>query len=70
MRQLKKGGYKMKPGLVYLGFSTDFLIEKADPWRADCWKMIRERQDCTFLFLTKRIGALFAVHPGRLGRRL
>lgn len=23
--QLKKGGYKMKPGLVYLGFSTDFL---------------------------------------------
>ena len=55
VRQLKKGGYKMKPGLVYLGFSTDFLIEKADPWRADCWKMIRERQDCTFLFLTKRI---------------
>lgn len=55
VRQLKKGGYKMKPGLVYLGFSTDFLIEEADPWRADCWKMIRERQDCTFLFLTKRI---------------
>ena len=55
VRQLKKGGYKVKPGLVYLGFSTDFLIEEADPWRADCWKMIRERQDCTFLFLTKRI---------------
>ena len=55
MRQFKKGSYKMKPGLVYLGFSTDFLIEEADPWRADCWKMIRERQDCTFLFLTKRI---------------
>ena len=55
VRQLKKGGYKMKPGLVYLGFSTDFLIEEADPWRTDCWKMIRERQDCTFLFLTKRI---------------
>ena len=28
--QLKKGGYKMKPGLVYLGFSTDFLIEDAE----------------------------------------
>ena len=25
VEQLKKGGYKMKPGLVYLGFSTDFL---------------------------------------------
>lgn len=53
--QLKKGGYKMKPGLVYLGFSTDFLIEEADTWRGECWKMIRERSDCTFLFLTKRI---------------
>ena len=45
----------MKPGLVYLGFSTDFLIEEADAWRGDCWKMIRERSDCSFLFLTKRI---------------
>lgn len=45
----------MKSGLVYLGFSTDFLIEEADEWRDDCWKMIKERSDCTFLFLTKRI---------------
>lgn len=53
--QFKKGGYKMKPGLVYLGFSADFLIEEADAWRDDCWKMIKERADCNFLFLTKRI---------------
>lgn len=53
--QFKKGGYKMKPGLVYLGFSTDFLIEEADAWRDDCWKMVKERADCNFLFLTKRI---------------
>ena len=53
--QLKKGGYKMKPGFVYLGFSTDFLIEEADAWRGECWKMMKERSDCTFLFLTKRI---------------
>ena len=53
--QLKKGGYKMKPGLVYLGFSTDFLIEETDAWRGECWRMIKERSDCTFLFLTKRI---------------
>ena len=52
---LKNGNYKMKSGLVYLGFSTDFLIEEADKWRNDCWKMIKERSDCTFLFLTKRI---------------
>ena len=51
----KNGDYKMKAGLIYLGFSTDFLIEDADDWRGECWSMIKERQDCTFLFLTKRI---------------
>lgn len=45
----------MKTGIVYLCFSTDFLIEEADEWREECWSMIRERKDCTFLFLTKRI---------------
>ena len=63
VERLKKGGYKMKPGLVYLGFSTDFLIEEADPWRAACWRMIRERSDCTFLFLTKRIERFAACIP-------
>lgn len=54
-QKLKNGNYKMKSGLVYLCFSSDFLIEEADEWRDECWQMIRERQDCTFLFLTKRI---------------
>lgn len=27
----------MKSGIVYLCFSTDFLIEEADEWRNDCW---------------------------------
>ena len=51
--RLKNGNYKMKAGVVYTCFSTDFLIEEADEWRCECWKMIKERQDCTFLFLTK-----------------
>ena len=55
VEKTKNGSYKMKPGTVYLGFSTDFLIEEADEWRGECWSMIRERSDCTFLFLTKRI---------------
>ena len=48
--KLNNGLYKMKPGTVYLCFSSDFLIEEADAWRDECWKMIKERQDCTFLF--------------------
>lgn len=45
----------MKTGIDYLCFSTDFLIEEADIWREECWSMIKERQDCIFLYLTKRI---------------
>ncbi len=52
----KHGEYRMKGGqLVYLCFSSDFLLEEADDWRGECWAMIRERQDLHFLFLTKRI---------------
>ena len=58
IERLKNGNYKMKSGMVYLCFSTDFLIEEADEWRKACWSMIRERADCTFLFLTKRIERL------------
>lgn len=63
----KNGDYKMKAGLIYLGFSTDFLIEDADDWRGECWSMIKERQDCTFLFLTKRIERFMQCVPNDWG---
>lgn len=63
----KNGDYKMKAGLIYLGFSTDFLIEDADDWRGECWSMIKERQDCTFLFLTKRIERFMQCVPDDWG---
>ena len=67
VERLNNGNYKMKSGLVYLCFSTDFLIEEADEWRKECWKMIKERQDCTFLFLTKRIDRFADVMPNDWG---
>ena len=63
VERLKNGDYKMKAGTVYLCFSTDFLIEEADTWRMECWSMIKERQDCTFLFLTKRIERFIQCVP-------
>ena len=63
IEKLKNGEFKMKSGIVYLCFSTDFLIEEADKWRTECWKMIKERQDCTFLFLTKRIDRFMKCIP-------
>lgn len=64
----KKGEYKIKSGqLVYLCFQTDFLIEEADIWRNDCWKMIKERSDLKFLFLTKRIERFMQCIPNDWG---
>ena len=65
--RLKNGEFKMKPGIVYTCFSTDFLIEEADAWRAECWQMMKMRQDCTFLFLTKRIDRFMDCVPADWG---
>ena len=67
IEKLKNGNYKMKPGLVYLCFSTDFLIEEADIWRKEIFSMIKERNDCNFLFLTKRIDRFLSVIPDDWG---
>lgn len=63
IQRLKNGKYKMKSRIIYTCFSTDFLIYEADAWRDDCWAMIKERQDCTFLFLTKRIERFMDCAP-------
>lgn len=60
----KAGEYKIKSGqMVFLCFSTDFLVEDADQWRDECWQMIRERSDVHFLFLTKRIERFLECIP-------
>lgn len=64
----KKGEYRIKSGqVVYLCFSSDFLLADADDWRADCWRMIKERSDLHFLFLTKRIERFIDCVPDDWG---
>ena len=59
IERYKNGNYKIKSNSqVNVCFSSDFLIEEADIWRDECWNMIKERSDLTFLFLTKRIHRL------------
>lgn len=66
--KLKNGQYKMKGGQrVFLCFSSDFLLEEADPWRDECWQMIKARPDLDFLFLTKRIERLPRCLPADWG---
>lgn len=68
--QMKPDGtYRMKRGqLVYLCFSTDFLLEDADMWRGACWEMIHQRTDLHFLFLTKRIQRFLECIPPDWGQ--
>ncbi|BBF43601.1 hypothetical protein lbkm_2289 [Lachnospiraceae bacterium KM106-2] len=64
----KKGEYKMKSGqVVYLCFTSDFLLADADEWREECWKMIKERSDLHFIFLTKRIERFMECIPNDWG---
>lgn len=63
IEKFKNGNYKIKSSTIYTCFSSDFLIEEADSWRGECWKIIKERCDCDFLFLTKRIDRFMDCIP-------
>jgi len=69
LQKKKNGEYKIPSGnLVYTCFTSDFLIEDADEWRAEAWEMMRIRQDLHFMFITKPIDRLQSVPATGLGR--
>lgn len=51
----RDGSFKIPSGMtLYVGLSTDFFVEEADPWRDEVWRMIKQRPDVFFRLLTKR----------------
>lgn len=64
VRRNRDGSYKIPSGkIVFTCFTSDFLLKDADPWRKECWAMMRERKDCWFYFFTKRIERLAECLP-------
>ena len=64
LKRKRDKSYKIPPGkIVFTCFTSDFLLEDADPWRPDCWRMMRQRSDCWFYFFTKRIHRLADCLP-------
>lgn len=64
LKRRRDKSFKIPPGkIVFTCFTSDFLLEDADPWRPDCWRMIRQRSDCWFYFFTKRIHRLADCLP-------
>ncbi|MDE5636912.1 MAG: phage Gp37/Gp68 family protein [Alistipes sp.] len=68
VRRNRNRTYKVPPGsIVYTCFTSDFLVEGADAWRAEAWDIIRRRSDCRFFFFTKRIDRFAEVAPDDWG---
>jgi len=68
LRRKRDKSYKIPSGsLVFTCFTSDFLVEAADGWRAEAWAMIRERNDLMFFFFTKRIDRFAGVAPADWG---
>lgn len=64
IKRRRDKSYRIPSGkIVFTCFSSDFLLPDADEWRPDCWRMMKERNDCWFYFFTKRIDRLEQCLP-------
>lgn len=64
IRRDRQKNWKFPAGThFWLCFTSDLLIEEADEWRPEIWNIIRQRSDCSFTFLTKRIDRLSVCLP-------
>ncbi|MDR1218878.1 MAG: phage Gp37/Gp68 family protein [Treponema sp.] len=62
------GAYKYPSGsLFYTCFSSDFFLAEVGQWRQEAWRIIRERKDCAFFIITKRIGRFWECIPDDWG---
>ena len=70
MRRDRSGSYKIPSGSdLDTCFTSDFFVEDADPWRAECWEMMKIRSDLSFFFITKRIDRMEKCLPPDWGER-
>ena len=64
VRRRRDKSWKIESGrIVFTCFTSDFLLEDADGWRPECWRMMRQRSDLQFFFFTKRISRFMECVP-------
>ena len=64
VKRKRDKSYKIESGkIVFTCFTSDFFLSDADPWRPECWQMMRERSDLYFYFFTKRIDRFMDCLP-------
>lgn len=69
VRRKRDGSYTMQPDgdFVYTCFTSDFFHPDADEWRLEAWRMMRERSDLKFFFVTKRPDRFYISLPDDWG---
>lgn len=68
IQKKRDGSWKIPSGeMVWTCFTSDFLLEDADPWRPAAWNMMRSRSSLYFFFITKRIHRLADCLPHNWG---
>lgn len=64
IQKKRDGSYKVESyTTLFTSLTSDFFIEEADEWRNDVWSMIKERSDCHFYIITKRIHRFLTCTP-------
>ncbi len=69
LRKNRQKQYKLQPedGVVFTCFTSDFFHPSADEWRPQAWAMMKERQDLSFYFITKRPHRFYEGLPSDWG---
>ena len=68
IKRKRDKSWKIESGkIVFTCFTSDFLLKDADPWRPECWQMIKQRSDLWFFFFTKRIDRFMECAPNDWG---
>ena len=68
IKRSRSGEYKHPSGTFFFTcFSSDFFLEDADVGRGDAWRIMKERSDCHFFFITKRIDRFHDCIPDDWG---
>ena len=64
LQKNRQGLYKYPSGTKFFTcFTSDFFIEDADQVRPRIWEIIKERSDCFFMIITKRIDMIYNRLP-------
>lgn len=60
----RSANYKIPSGsIIATCMTSDFFIEEADAWRPLAWSIIKERSDCLFNIITKRVDRIIKCLP-------